>query len=77
MKTVSDIFFNIGLVVGVAAAVYCVYFVWTMNWGTGSRNFGIGVAMLVFIPMVAFGVSVFVFGMIGAYLESLLARWGR
>jgi hypothetical protein len=48
-----------------------------MNWGTGSRNFGIGVGMLVFLPMAAFGISLFVVAMIGSYLEDVFERWRR
>jgi hypothetical protein len=76
-QSVSDVFMTIGVFVGVAAGAYAAYFVWTMNWGTGSRNMGLGVAALVFLPMAAFGISVFVFVLLGAYLESFLDRRGR
>jgi hypothetical protein len=73
-KSVSDIFLSIGVFVGVAAAGYAAYFVWTMNWGTGSRNMGLGVAALVFFPMAAFGVCLFAFMLLGIWLEDLLDR---
>jgi hypothetical protein len=73
-RSVSDIFLTIGVLVGVAAAGYAAYFIWTMDWGTGSRNKGLGVAALVFSAMVAFGVSVVVFVVLGTYLESWLDK---
>jgi hypothetical protein len=76
-KSIGDIFLVIGVFVGLAAGAYAAYFVWTMNWGTGSRNFGIGVGMLVFLPMAAFGISLFVLGLIGSYLEDVFERWRR
>jgi hypothetical protein len=67
----------VGALVGVAAAGYVAYLIWTMNWGTGSRNMGIGWAFLVFLPMAAFGACVVVFTLIGAWLEGVMARRGR
>jgi cation transport ATPase len=76
-RSISDIFLTIGVLVGVATACYAAYFVWTMEWGTGSRNKGLGVAALVFSSMVAFGVSLVVFVLLGTYLESWLDKRGR
>jgi len=76
-KSMGDIFLMIGFFVGLAAGCYAAYFVWTMNWGTGSRNFGIGVGMLVFLPMAAFGISLFVVTLVGSYLEDFFERLRR
>jgi hypothetical protein len=76
-KSISDVFFMAGVLVGIVAAGYAGYFVWTMNWGTGSRNMAIGWAFLVFLPLAAFWVSVLLLGMLGSFLESYMARRGR
>ena len=76
-SSISDKFLAAGVLVGVVAAGYDAYLVWTMNWGTGSRNFGLGVGALVFLSMAAFGISVFVFVLIGSYIESFLDRRRR
>jgi|SoiMetStandDraft_2_1073263.scaffolds.fasta_scaffold39223_2 hypothetical protein len=68
-KNLGDIFLVVGVVVGIAAACYVIYFVWNMNWGAGSRNKGFGWAFLFFLPLASFGISVFVFGLLGSYLE--------
>jgi hypothetical protein len=76
-RSISDNFLAAGALVGVVAAGYVAYLVWTMNWGTGSRNMALGTTFLIILPVVAFGACLLVFALIGAWLEGVMARRGR
>jgi hypothetical protein len=76
-RSISDNFLAAGALVGVAAGGYIAYLVWTMNWGTGSRNMALGTTFLIVLPVAAFGVCLLVFALLGAWIEGLMTRRGR
>ena len=76
-RSISDNFLAAGALVGVAAGGYVAYLVWTMNWGTGSRNMALGTTFLIILPVVAFGACLLVFALVGAWIEGFLERKGR
>jgi hypothetical protein len=76
-RSISDNFLAAGALVGVAAGGYVAYLVWTMNWGTGSRNMALGTTFLIVLPVAAFGVCLLVFALLGAWIEGLMTRRER
>jgi hypothetical protein len=76
-SSISDKFLAAGVLVGVVAAGYVAYLVWTMNWGTGSRNMALGTTFLIILPVVAFGACLLVFTLLGAWVEGFLERRRR
>ena len=57
-----------GLVGGLLAAGYLAYFIWGINWGSGRRNWVIGLSCLVLLPPLVWAAIYFAF----AWLASLL-----
>ena len=76
-RSISDNFLAAGALVGVAAGGYVAYLVWTMNWGTGSRNMALGTTFLIVLPVAAFGICLLVFALLGAWIEGLMTRRER
>jgi hypothetical protein len=73
-RSISDNFLAVGALVGVLAGGYVAYLVWTMNWGTGSRNMALGTTFLIVLPVATFGVCLLVFALLGAWIEGIVER---